>query len=113
MMKKYYLLAAGLLLMLGSCSQDDIVDVNHDGDEIQFTAITNSASRAGALYDSNNLPSAFNVSAISGGKNYISDDVYEKNENGVWESTGEFWFAKMRAIFGYIFDKIVEFFSWN
>lgn len=93
MMKKYYLLAAGLLLMLGSCSQDDIVDVNHDGDEIQFTAITNSASRAGALYDSNNLPSAFNVSAISGGKNYISDDVYEKNENGVWagKSTPRYW----------------------
>lgn len=93
MMKKYYLLAAGLLLMLGSCSQDDIVDVNHDGDEIQFTAITNSASRAAALYDSNHLPSAFNVSAISGGKNYIDDDVYEKNENGVWvgKSTPRYW----------------------
>lgn len=38
---------------------------------------------------------------------------FVQNENGAWESTGEFWFVKMRAIFGYIFDKIVEFFSWN
>lgn len=86
-MKKYYFLAAGLLLMLGSCSQDDVVDVNRDGDEIKFTAITNSASRAADIYESNNKPNSFNVSAVSGGKNYIQNDEY-KLENGVWVNNG-------------------------
>lgn len=86
-MKKYYLLAAGFLTLLGSCSQDDIVDVNHDGDEIRFTAVANSASRAADIYESNNKPNSFNVSAVSGGKNYIQNDEY-KLENGVWVNNG-------------------------
>ena len=73
-MKKYYLLAAGFLTLLGSCSQDDIVDVNHDGDEIRFTAVTNGSTRASDMYSPTVLPESFQVSAISQDKVYISDD---------------------------------------
>lgn len=74
-MKKYYLLAAGFLTLLGSCSQDDIVDVNHDGDEIRFTAVANAPTRAAAIHTTGNLKE-FQVSAVSAGKNYIQNDKF-------------------------------------
>ena len=40
-MRKFYLGAFGLLVM-ASCSQDETVGVNHDGDEITFSVVTNS-----------------------------------------------------------------------
>ena len=73
-MKKYYFLAAGLLLMLGSCSQDDIVEANLGADEIRFAAVTNGATRAADIYNPKEMPASFQVSAISQGKVYISDD---------------------------------------
>ena len=92
MMKKYYLLAAGLLLMLGSCSQDDIVDVNHDGDEIRFAAVTNGSTRAADIYNPNNMPASFNVSAMSQGQVYIAGDVINKTGNSWVNSTGtRYW----------------------
>ena len=60
--------------MLGSCSQDDVVDVNRDGDEIRFTAVTNGSTRAADIYSPTALPESFQVSAMSQGKVYISDD---------------------------------------
>jgi hypothetical protein len=77
-MKKFYFLAAGLMLMLGSCSQDDVVDVNRDGDEIRFTAVTNGSTRAADIYSPTALPESFQVSAMSQGKVYISDDKIER-----------------------------------
>lgn len=92
MMKKYYLLAAGLLLMLGSCSQDDIVDVNHDGDEIRFAAVTNGSTRAADIYNPNNMPASFNVAAMSQGQVYIAGDVINKTGNSWVNSTGtRYW----------------------
>lgn len=79
-MKKYYFLAAGLLLMLGSCSQDDIVEANLGADEIRFAAVTNGATRAADIYNPNpeNMPASFQVSAMSQGKVYISDDKIDR-----------------------------------
>ena len=79
-MKKYYFLAAGLLLMLGSCSQDDIVEANLGADEIRFTAVTNGATRAADIYNPNpeNMPASFQVSAMSQNKVYISDDKIDR-----------------------------------
>lgn len=92
MMKKYYLLAAGLLLMLGSCSQDDIVDVNHDGDEIRFAAVTNGSTRAADIYNPNNMPASFNVAAMSQGQVYIAGDVINKTGDSWVNSTGtRYW----------------------
>ena len=90
-MKKYYLLAAGFLTLLGSCSQDDIVDVNHDGDEIRFTAVANAPTRAAAIHTTANL-TEFQVSAVSDGKNYIQNDKFVK-EGNVWtgQGTPRYW----------------------
>lgn len=85
-MKKYYLLAAGFLTLLGSCSQDDIVDVNHDGDEIRFTAVANAPTRAAAIHTTGNLKE-FQVSAVSDGKNYIQNDKFTKNGTS-WSGDG-------------------------
>lgn len=91
-MKKYYFLAAGLLLMLGSCSQDDIVDVNHDGDEIRFAAVTNGSTRAADIYNPNNMPASFNVAAMSQGQVYIAGDVINKTGDSWVNSTGtRYW----------------------
>lgn len=73
-MKKYYFLAAGLLLMLGSCSQDDIVEANLGADEIRFAAVTNGSTRAADIYNPKEMPASFQVSAMSQNKVYISDD---------------------------------------
>lgn len=85
-MKKFYFLAAGLMLMLGSCSQDDIVDVNRDGDEIRFTAVTNGSTRAADIYAPDNMPAGFKVSAMSQNKVYISGDSIVKSGSS-WENT--------------------------
>lgn len=93
-MKKYYFLAAGLLLMLGSCSQDDIVEANLGADEIRFAAVTNGATRAADIYNPNpeNMPASFQVSAMSQNKVYISDDKIEKQGNSWVNSTGtRYW----------------------
>ena len=60
--------------MLGSCSQDDIVEANLGADEIRFAAVTNGATRAADIYNPTDMPASFQVSAMSQGKVYISDD---------------------------------------
>ena len=95
-MKKYYFLAAGLLLMLGSCSQDDIVEANLGADEIRFAAVTNGSTRAADIYNPTEMPASFQVSAMSQGKVYISDDKIERKGSEApytWEnSTGtRYW----------------------
>lgn len=72
--------------MLGSCSQDDIVDVNRDGDEIRFTAVTNGSTRAADIYAPDNMPAGFKVSAMSQNKVYISGDSIVKSGSS-WENT--------------------------
>ena len=73
-MKKYYFLAAGLLLMLGSCSQDDIVEANLGADEIRFAAVTNGSTRAADIYNPTNMPPSFQVSAMSQGSSvYVGE----------------------------------------
>lgn len=91
-MKKYYFLAAGLLLMLGSCSQDDIVEANLGADEIRFSAVTNGSTRAADIYNPKKMPASFQVSAMSQNKVYISDDKIEKQGNSWVNTTGtRYW----------------------
>lgn len=71
------------MLLLAACSQDEMLQVNHDGDEIRFNAVANSAARAADVYCPSNLPSDFYVSAKIGSKSYISKDQI-KNESGKW-----------------------------
>ena len=69
-MKKLVLMAFGLC-MLAACSQDEVMEVNRNGDEITFDVVTNAATRAADVYCNNNKPSGFYVSAISDGKTYL------------------------------------------
>lgn len=116
-MKKYYLLAAGFLTLLGSCSQDDIVDVNHDGDEIRFNVVTNASTRANAIYHNNNLPKGFYVSAINDeGKSYIDKDHYTKGTDGKWtnDNNTRYWPEdKDMALSFYAHENAGETFKWD
>ena len=85
-MKKSYLLGALGLLAMASCSQDETIGINHDGDEITFNVVANNATRAADVYCNQNLPKEFYVSAISDGKTYIDKD-YVTGSNGNWTNT--------------------------
>ena len=73
-------------MAMASCSQDETIGINHDGDEITFNVVTNSATRAADVFCNQNLPGGFYVSAISDGKTYIDKD-YVTGENGNWTNT--------------------------
>ena len=85
-MKKSYLLGALGLLAMASCSQDETIGINHDGDEITFNVVANNATRAADVYCNQNLPGGFYVSAISDGKTYIDGD-HVTGSNGNWTNT--------------------------
>ena len=73
-------------MAMASCSQDETIGVNHDGDEITFSVVTNNATRAENVYCNQNLPGGFYVSAISDGKTYIDGD-HVTGSNGNWTNT--------------------------
>lgn len=73
-------------MAMASCSQDETIGINHDGDEITFNVVTNNATRAAGVYCNQNLPDGFYVSAISDGKTYIDKD-YVTGEKGNWTNT--------------------------
>lgn len=79
-------------MAMASCSQDETIGINHDGDEITFNVVTNSATRAADVYCNQNLPKGFYVSAISDGKTYIDGD-HVTGSNGSWtnESGTRYW----------------------
>lgn len=85
-MKKSYLLGALGLLAMASCSQDETIGINHDGDEITFNVVANNATRAADVFCNQNLPGGFYVSAISDGKTYIDKD-HVTGSNGNWTNT--------------------------
>lgn len=73
-------------MAMASCSQDETIGINHDGDEITFNVVTNSATRAADVFCNQNLPDGFYVSAISDGKTYIDKD-YVTGSKGNWTNT--------------------------
>lgn len=79
-------------MAMASCSQDETIGINHDGDEITFNVVTNSATRAADVYCNQNLPGGFYVSAISDGKTYIDKD-HVTGEKGNWtnQSGTRYW----------------------
>jgi len=60
-MKKNYLWGICAVMALSSCSQDDVVSVPQTS--INYSVVTNKASRAQDLFCNNNKPASFNVSA--------------------------------------------------
>ena len=79
-------------MAMASCSQDETIGINHDGDEITFNVVTNNATRAADVFCNQNLPGGFYVSAISDGKTYIDGD-HVSGSNGSWtnESGTRYW----------------------
>ena len=81
-----------VLMLLVSCSKEEVIDVNHDGDEITFDVVTNSATRAADVYCNSNKPKEFYVSAISDGMSYIDKDhIAYENESWVNKSGVRYW----------------------
>lgn len=85
-MKNYLLFGALALSVLGSCSNDDVVDINK-GSGISFRAsldrpITSRA--AGVIDNETNLENlqAFNVTAIGNSANYFTDLEVTSTDNG-------------------------------
>ena len=97
---KKILFSAALALVFVSCSRDEVVEVNRDGDEIRFGVVTDAATRAADVYCNNNLPGEFNVWATYNDATYIDGDLIRKdgtawvNKTGVryWPKTGNVTF---------------------
>lgn len=94
-----------VLMLLVSCSKEEVIDVNHDGDEITFDVVTNSATRAADVYCNINMPKGFYVSAISDGQTYIDKDQIA-NEDGSWvnKSGVRYWPATPVDFYAYYND---------
>ena len=99
-------------MLLVSCSKEEVIDVNHDGDEITFDVVTNSATRAADVYCNNNMPEGFYVSAISDGQTYIDKDQIV-NENGTWNNKSgvRYWPATPVDFYAYYNDN--GSYSWS
>lgn len=73
------------MLALASCSNDELTSVNRDGDEIAFSVVTNSATRAADVYCNNNKPSSFKVWATYNEATYINgDEITHDVPNDKW-----------------------------
>ena len=92
-MKKFLFGTAGLLLIAASCSKNEVVEVNQDGNEIQFSVVANNATKAADIYCNNNKPSEFTVYAESDGKTYIDGDKITSTDGNNWvnQSGTRFW----------------------
>ena len=54
-----------MLLIGASCTKNEVVEVNQDGNEIQYSVVANNATKAADIYCNNNKPSEFTVFAES------------------------------------------------
>lgn len=66
-MKKLFLLALPMALAAVSCSNEEVVSVNNDANEIKFTAVANNATRANTAetFCNYKLPGDFKVWAVA------------------------------------------------
>lgn len=79
-MKKLFLLAWPIALAAVSCSNEEVVSVNNDANEITFTAVANNATRAltDSMYCNNWKPGSFDVWALAKEKTADADAVVGK-----------------------------------
>lgn len=110
-MKRFFFGAFGLLA-LASCSNDELTSVNRDGDEIAFSVVTNSATRAANVYCNQNKPDGFKVWATYNNATYINGD--EINYNGSkWVNTSgtRYWPDGEVSFFAHV--NAGDAFNWN
>ena len=77
-MKKLFLLAWPIALAAVSCSNEEVVSVNNDANEITFTAVAENATRAADAYCNAFMPADFNVWARVGEAQYFADVKYTR-----------------------------------
>ena len=99
-------------MLLVSCSKEEVIDVNHDGDEITFDVVTNSATRAADVYCNINMPKEFYVSAISDGMSYIDED-HIAYENGSWVNKSGVRYWPETAVDFYAYYNDNNSYSWS
>lgn len=99
-------------MAMASCSQDETIGINHDGDEITFNVVTNNATRAADVYCNQNLPGGFYVSAISDGKTYIDKD-HVTGSNGNWTNTSGTRYWPETAVDFYAYVNAGTSYTWT
>lgn len=101
------------VLMLTACSNDELVNVNRDGDEITFSVVTNAGSRASDVYCNNNKPADFEVFASHGGKKYIDGDII-KYQGSEWINTdGTRYWPESGDVTFYAHRNAAKEFTWE
>lgn len=110
---KKILFSAALALVFVSCSRDEVVEVNRDGDEIRFGVVTDAATRAADVYCNNNLPGAFNVWAKYDNATYIDGDLIQKENNAWVNKTGVRYWPKTGNVTFYAQVNAGTAFRWN
>ena len=88
-MKKLFLLAWPIALAAVSCSNEEVVSVNNDANEIKFAVVANNSTRAlnDSMYCNNYKPGSFHVWALAKdnsvatvvGKSYFKEVLYSAN----------------------------------
>lgn len=101
------------LLMLASCSSDELVGVNHNGDEISYNVVTNAGTRYAELgypYSNDMLPGSFHLWAKSDGKDFIQGDHIIREENKWVDTFGtHYWPNDASVTFFAVVDAEDEF----
>ena len=87
-MKKLFLLAWPIALAAVSCSNEEVVSVNNDANEIKFTTVAENGTRAQNLFCNLNKPTTFNVWAA------VNNATYFENVTYVKEATSETYKAE-------------------
>ena len=96
-MKKLFLLAWPIALAAVSCSNEEVVSVNNDANEITFAVVANNSTRAlkDSMYCNNYKPGSFHVWALAKdnsvatvvGKSYFQEVLYSANTGKtVWSA---------------------------
>ena len=112
-MKKKIFMGALVAIMFTACSNDELTDVNRDGDEITFGVVTNASTRAENVYCSNNKPTDFKVWATFNNKTYFEGDEI-KYEDGKWvNTTGTRYWPDGGAVTFYAHKNAGEAFNWD
>lgn len=97
-MKKLFLLAWPIALAAVSCSNEEVVSVNNDANEIKFAVTAENATRAQNVFCNVNLPKEFHVwAAVSEdgtAKQYFEKVQYKKTGENLYTAEGgkvHFW----------------------
>ena len=89
-MKKLFLLAWPIALAAVSCSNEEVVSVNNDANEIKFTAVAENGTRAQNLFCNVNKPTNFHVwAAVDDAQYFANASFSDKDGDGKYTIDGD------------------------